>query len=144
MMYSSVNILTVRPRLVLLTAGSAVQWLTFIMRMMVFIAIITIMKYSKGDETTRRQTRNLNELRFFGMYRHDGWALIAKSIHCFCKTQVWQTNHITTSRLLVPAAESSLGLLESAKSSLTTTGLRPRAVKSLTLKWHNLTKFRKI
>jgi len=48
------------------------------------MAIMTIMKYSNGDETTSRQTRNLNELRFLGMYRHDGWALIAKSIHCFC------------------------------------------------------------
>ena len=40
---------------------------TFIMRMMVFIAIMIMMKYSNGDETTRRQTRNLNELRFFGI-----------------------------------------------------------------------------
>ena len=29
---------------------------TFIIRITVFIAIITIMKYSNGDDTTRRQT----------------------------------------------------------------------------------------
>ena len=40
---------------------------TFIMSMMVFMAIMTMMKYSNGDETTRRQTRNLNDRRFLGM-----------------------------------------------------------------------------
>ena len=57
---------------------------TFIMRIMVFRAIMTMMKYSNGEETTSRHIRYFIESLFFGIYRHNGRALMAKSIHCFC------------------------------------------------------------
>jgi len=43
------------------------------------------MKYSKGVETTIRQTLYLNVLRFLGMYLSNGRAPIVKSMHDFCK-----------------------------------------------------------
>ena len=64
---------------------NAVWRLTFIIRMIVLRAIIVMMKYSKGADTTRLHIRYFTESLFFGIYRHNGRALIAKSIHCFCK-----------------------------------------------------------
>lgn len=59
---------------------------TFIMRKTVLRVIIIMMKYSNLGETTSCQILYLMELRFLGMNRHSGFALIAKSMHCFCKT----------------------------------------------------------
>ena len=61
---------------------------TFIIKMIVLSAIIVIMKYSNGVETTIRQILYFTESLFFGMYRHRGLALIAKSMHCFWKRKM--------------------------------------------------------
>lgn len=52
--------------------------------MSVFRAIIVIMKYSNGPDTTSCQIRYLKDFGSSGIYRQSGRAWIAKSMHCFC------------------------------------------------------------
>lgn len=66
-----------------LEAVQTAQRLTFIMRMRVLRAIMVMMKYSNGPDTTNCQMRYLRDLESSGMYRHRGRAWIAKSMHCF-------------------------------------------------------------
>jgi len=61
--------------------------ITAIMRIIVFIQIIAMIKYSNGGDTTNFQIRYLSESLLSGMNRDTGLALSAKSIHCFYKRQ---------------------------------------------------------
>ena len=57
---------------------------TFIMRTMVLRAIMAMMVYSKGGDTTNCHMRYWKLWRFCGMCRVSGLALMAKSMHALC------------------------------------------------------------
>ena len=54
---------------------------TFIMRRMVLRTMRSMMKYSKGLDTTTRHSLYLKLSLSFGMYRSSGRAWMEKSIH---------------------------------------------------------------
>ena len=72
--------------------------LTFIISTIVLSAISTMMKYSNLGETTSCHILYLTDSRFFGMKRHNGLALIAKSMHCFWNSEEkwWVNTHMKT------------------------------------------------
>lgn len=59
--------------------------LTFIMSTIVLRAIIIMMEYSNGGETTNLHMRYWKDWVFSGMYRVRGLALMAKSMQALCK-----------------------------------------------------------
>ena len=64
---------------------------TFIMSRMVLQAMMTMMMYSNGVETTSCQILYLTEVLFFGMYLQTGLELMTKSMHCFWSRRRSQT-----------------------------------------------------
>ena len=74
--------------------------LTFIMSTMVLRAIMAMMVYSKGGDTTNCHMRYWKLCLFCGMCRVRGLALMAKSMHALCgrvtpvsQAQIPQTSH---------------------------------------------------
>jgi len=64
--------------------SSVTEWkkdrMTFIMSTTVLRAIMIMMEYSNGGETTNFHKRYWNDCWFCGIYRVNGLALIAKSM----------------------------------------------------------------
>lgn len=57
---------------------------TFIISTTVLRAIMAMMKYSKGGETTNVHVLYWNDCLSWGMYRVRGLALMAKSMQALC------------------------------------------------------------
>lgn len=64
--------------------GNRARGLTFIMSTMVLRAIMAMMVYSKGGDTTNCHMRYWKLCLFWGMCRVRGLALMAKSMQALC------------------------------------------------------------
>lgn len=70
------------------THGAYAAWgLTFIMSTMVLRAIMAMMVYSKGGDTTNCHIRYWKLCLFWGMCRVSGLALMAKSMQALCRRE---------------------------------------------------------